>query len=699
MYTEQEITFLDEQELCSHLQTGGSLSRLEKHYEERPGQVELMSWIIHGFNEDRIITAEAGTGVGKSFAYLIPALKWADLNNQRVVISTATINLQQQIMEKDLPMAQQLNGTEHIKAVLVKGRRNYLCWSRLEEALNENILFLEKNDTLIQIREWAQHSKDGSVSDLSFMPPPDQWNRIASEADSCFGSRCPHFEKCFVMKARKKASAAGILVVNHHLFFADLSLRTKGTGFEAPAILPPYDKVIFDEAHNIENSATSYFSEEYNRLALFRLLQRLYSQNKNHTRGVLVKLEEIQSPPEGPLFQEMLRELVSQAEILDALAFDYIPSEQSIRITKIQEQDYIKRIQEPLKGLQRKLQVFLAWLKKWKDSIEEKDKETRPVLEFRMILGRLNQMDSFLSRYLSLETEDPSVFWLEKKVLKGKSHVRFIISPLTIASWMNRRVYDNISTLIFTSATLSQGGSFQYWHQRMGLDQMSRERMKSGCVPSPFPYNSRVLLALPDDIPMPDTLHYRQALISQIRQLLEMSEGKALVLFTSCELLKFCYDNLSSHWMMPEIRLLKQGDGDRARLLEDFNRDKNSVLFGTDSFWEGVDAPGDTLKLVILCRLPFKVPSEPVYKARLEAIEQRGGNPFRELSLPEAVIKFRQGFGRLMRRSTDRGAVVVLDSRLLYKNYGTLFLRSLPETLISRKRFTSVLEDLEDFFY
>ena len=502
------------------------------------------------------------------------------------------------------------------------------------------------------------------------------------------------------MKSRREAAAAGILVVNHHLFFADMSLRISGMGFEGTALLPRFHKVIFDEAHNIENSATSYLSQEYNRLQLFRYLQRLYSQKKGRSTGLLIRLEDLREAPGGVLFQELLRELRSQAEILDALAFDFFPEGYSIRLEDNSHPEYIRKIREPLMLMRERLGQFIAYLNKWYDSLEEEDREHMVVLEFKMILNRLNQYSVFMNKFTQFDRdEEDAVFWLEKKVRGGKSYVRFLITPLEIAGTLRSGIYDCYSSVIFTSATLTMDNDFRFWQRRMGLNFQQEERLVSKQFASPFDYNSRVLLGLPEDIPDPSDPTFRESLRDNVKLLLESNEGRALILFTSYELLQYCYDSILTDWQLPEVTLLRQGTEDRARLLKHFSDDEQSVLFATDSFWEGVDTPGESLRLVVICKLPFRVPTDPVYQARLEAIEKRGGNPFRELSLPESVMKFRQGFGRLMRRKTDRGVVVVMDGRILRKNYGAVFLRSLPGTLLSRKRFASVLEDMENFIY
>ncbi len=692
-------SLLDETKTTGILSPGGPLSDIFERYEERPAQIELVRLITRGFNDEKLVVAEAGTGVGKSFAYLIPALYWAKENEQRIVISTATINLQQQIMEKDLPLAARITSCD-VKAVLVKGRRNYICLSRLGEALEEDSLFRDENDELYQLKEWAENSKEGTITELPSLPDEQTWSKVSSEADSCLGPRCPHYTNCFVMKARREAASAGILVVNHHLFFADLSLRINGMGFDTAAVLPPFHKIIFDEAHNIENSATSFFSGEFSRSILRKFLIRLYRQRRGRSTGVLVKVESFCPAPEGTAYTEQIRELNSQIEVLDALSFDYNYQEKTIRIKDNKDPDYSQKILSPMNLTRKKVKKLLVSLAKWHDLIEEKDKEHPASLEFKILINRLNQVSTFLDKFCAFDGEDnENVYWLEKRVKNGIGTVRFIITPLDISSWMRSGIYDSYGTVVFTSATLTTDNRFDYWMNRVGMQFLEEERLGLGQFASPFPYRKNVLLGLPDDIPEPSSDEFREFLPDAVKALLELNEGRALVLFTSYEMLKNCYNQILQNWTESDISLMKQGDDDRGRLLLRFTNDEKSVLFATDSFWEGVDTPGDSLRLVVICRLPFRVPTDPVYQARLEAVEHRGGNSFRDLSLPEAIMKFRQGFGRLMRSKTDRGAVIVLDSRIVKKNYGSLFIRSLPETIISRKSFRSVLEDMENFIY
>ncbi len=673
----------------------GSLAQLDKHYEERPGQIHLTNRISQAFNRESIMVAEAGTGVGKSFSYLIPALKWYEKNQQVVVISTATINLQQQIIEKDLPLAQRICSTD-VKTVLVKGRGNYLCKIRLKEALQENTLFREETDPLEEIRRWDKATLSGSRSDFPFRLDDELWNRVNTDGDSCFGIQCPDYEVCFVMKARREAATAGILVVNHHLFFADLSLRLQ-VGFEGPTVLPRFHKVVFDEAHNLENSATTYFSQEYNKNQLMKHLSRLYTRGKEQSRGVFLDFEAIQEAPGDFPYLEALRELRSEVEIQDIWGEDFFLGESTRRLRE--EDENLAKLHPPLMRTKEKLLILLRGMENWYHRFEESGQpENIASLEFKMLLGRLKDYTGFLGRFMNFE-EEGAVYWVENLKKEGKGYIRYVITPLDIAENMRAGVYDAYGSVIFTSATLTVDHSFDYWVKRMGLDILPEGRLICERFESPFSYEDNVLLGVPRDMPDPNSEAFGPVLVDSIQALLESNEGRALVLFTSYQLLDYCYGALSRRWALPEVHLLKQGQEDRGRLLRRFTQDVGSVLFATYSFWEGVDTPGESLRLVIICRLPFRVPTDPVYQARLEVLERQGHNAFGELSLPEAVMKFRQGFGRLMRRQSDRGSVVVLDPRLLTKSYGPLFLRSLPPTVFSRKNFKAFLGEFEDFIY
>lgn len=696
-YVLRENTQIDVERLSGILAPEGTLGRDYSFYEYRESQIAMLDAVSEGFNADRIVAVEAGTGVGKSLAYLLPAFEWAAVNEERVVISTATINLQQQLMDKDIPLVKELL-SQDIKTALVKGRANYLCIRRLEEALEENVLFREENDELQTINEWAESTKTGSKSDLSFLPEEGTWTRICSEADTCIGIRCAHRMDCFVLRARKEASSAQILVANHHLLFSDLAMRNSGAGYENTAVMPPSQRLIFDEAHNIEKNATSFFSLSLNRFTVYRRLSELFRERKGRRMGLIVRLEGMISNENLlELLQKTIAEVRTAIDTLDSGACEAV-TERTLRITEQTSPDMI--VLSAMKEFRISIIDLINLLKSIEEDLDDVDVESDPVIETRLNIRRLTELAHVADMFVRFNENPDNVVWIEKKrTLKGELFASFVITPIDISTMMRESVYDSYPTVVFTSATLSISGSFSFWAGRIGLTGYSEDRIVYHSFPSPFPYETRVMLAVPHDAPEPTEPAYQPFITSFMGDVLEITEGKGLVLFTSYKMLSETFPEVQGRLAKIGITVMKQGDDDRSRLLNKFNTDVASVLMATDSFWEGVDAPGESLQIVIICRLPFKVPSEPIVEARLEAIVKRNGDSFLELSLPEAVTRLKQGFGRLMRRYGDKGIVLIMDPRIVRKHYGALFLNSLPPTLRSLKESSSILIDIENFLY
>ncbi len=678
-------------EAAAHLLPGGSFQRVLGSFESRPSQVDLVRLFTRGFNEDSVVMAEAGTGVGKSFAYLVPALLWANRNKERVVVSTATINLQQQLFEKDIPLVQKALGTA-VKAVLVKGRRNYLCPHRLAEELKD--VTFESTipaDQLNAIADWSAQTRTGDVAELGFIPDEALWSRLCSDQDVCNGTRCAQKEACFLGRARKEAAGAGLLVANHHLLFADLALRMNGFGADATAVLPPFQRVIFDEAHHIEKSATSYFSSEFSRPFLLKLLGRLYRQRRGRATGVVLTLQGLGTDSiDFSQFPILVAEVTEKTESLNLRALEVLGGAFSLRLSGNEGTRVLERLLEPLSDLQKPI-LQLADLCKRLGEVWEKEKEVpAEAWEVRTIGRKFETLSQTLDRYRKFEQDPGSVYWLDRsRDGFGNAHVELVISPLTIDKLMVQAVFDPYATVLMTSATLAVRGEFDFWAARVGLPLVDAERRLSGIFPSPFDYANRVLTGCPVDFPSPDQDSYQSRLEAYLPELIRASGGSALVLFTSYESLKSAYAKVHPVLAAQGISLYRQGEEERGKLLSRFKAEITSVLFATDSFWEGVDSPGDTLRLVVLCRLPFRVPSDPIISARMEDLERRGLDSFMNFSLPEAVTRFKQGFGRLIRHTDDSGAVVILDTRLVRKNYGGLFLASVPET---RRAFVPAVE-------
>jgi ATP-dependent DNA helicase DinG len=710
---------LDPAVISAALEPDGAISRRLSSYEIREAQLNLMQLIIQGFNDDALVAAEAGTGVGKSFAYLLPALSYAAVNDERIVISTATITLQEQLFHKDIPMvAAALN--KKIKAVLVKGRGNYLCRRRLDDALRESSLFDEEKGQLEDIARWAETTGTGSRSDLSFLPEEGLWSRVYSEADNCMGMRCGERERCFVMLLRREASDAKVLVVNHHLLFADLAARRDGAGYTAAVVLPPYARVIIDEAHTTEEAATSFFSNEFNRLGIYRSLGRLYRKRRAQRSGLLVRLVSLLPYKVDDNYEDRIADTLEKireaADSLDEAALELCGSEGGFRLRPQKDMEINAKLSLEIVSLRRSINNLLNFVRELLESIPKENEDDPVVWEIRSALRRLDTVGSVCTSFLEYKENCENVMWIERRGGESASAGKrgsdapwavFNVTPLDVAPSLKEALFEPNKTVVCVSATLTTGGfggnsavhSFDYWKSRSGLNLVTEREILCGVFNSHFPYESNVLLASPFDAPLPTEAGYASFVNAATASLAEVSGGSALILFTSYQALRGAYETALPLLKKQGIRVLKQGDDDRNRLLASFLKDESSCLFATDSFWEGVDAPGDTLRLVILCRLPFRSPSDPVFEARCEALESRGGNAFMELSLPEAVMKFKQGFGRLMRRSSDHGVVVVLDGRLLRKNYGKAFLNALPETRTCFESFDTVLHAVEDFLF
>ncbi|MDR2134643.1 MAG: ATP-dependent DNA helicase DinG [Treponema sp.] len=697
----REIKKLDAKDITASLEKGGSVARRLENYEPRQSQLDLMELVIRAFNEDSLVAAEAGTGVGKSFAYLIPAVHHACENRERILVSTATITLQQQLYEKDIPLVTEAL-QKKIKVVLMKGRGNYVCRRRMEDVLREPDLDEAEFEDLRQIVKWTETSKSGSRSDLSFSPSETVWSRVCSEADLCMGMRCPERERCFVMSLRKAAADARLIVVNHHLLFADLAARHEGAGYEGTVVLPPYNRIIVDEAHTIENAATSFFSGEFSRLGIMRQLGRLYRKRRAARKGLLIRLAAVLSAEDELDDLASLVESVKQeAAGLDSAALGLCGQEGVFRFSPVRDNGGAERAVFPrFVSLRKKILSLNEKSRDLLERVSQKSEEDPAVWEIKTVLRRLDDIADICSAFPEYREKPKDVMWIERRQpAGGDSWAVFNRTPVEIAENLKAGLFEPGRTVVCVSATLTTGGDFGYWAGRCGLGLVKERMILTGCFPSPFPYAKSVLLAAPEDAPLPEEAGYQEFVDRSVAELAAASGGSALVLFTSYQSLRSAYTAALPCLQPLGIRCLRQGDDDRSRLLRTFLSDESSVLFATDSFWEGVDAPGDTLRLVILCRLPFRSPSDPVFEARRELLEKQGGNPFMDLSLPEAVMKFKQGFGRLMRRSSDHGVVAVLDGRILKKRYGSFFLKSLPETRTSFTDLNGIIRNAENFLF
>ena len=731
LYKSSTIKPLQVEEALNLLEPGSKISSSLNDYEERPEQLEMATVVTSSFNEDKVALIEAGTGIGKSMAYLIPSVLWSLKNRERIVISTNTINLQEQLISKDIPFLQK-NIDHEFKAVLVKGRGNYACRRKASKLSTEGNYLFENDDIAEEksLLKWLKKTKDGSRADLNFLPRDSSWEKIASEADVCRRSKCSFYNDCFFYRARREAASSDILVANHHLLFADLAVKSETGGHGESAVMPPYNRVIIDEAHNVEDVATEYFGAAVSKRGLSLTTGRLINK-KDVTKGLLpytfMKMQKMKGHIAGTFLSgtssairdEIIPHLNSVREVSDEL-FDMIgywsletrknndDSESSsgeikVRIkADITSSNEWKELENSASALltegkasTRRLKGIVKDFENLPDG-DEKEALDSQLLELKAYSDRLSSFLTTVEAFFFHQVEG-TVKWIETARRNGRMSVRLKISPISVAEAMSEKVYKVCKTMVLTSATLSVRGKFNYIKDRIGLD-LAGERLTETLLESPFDYQKQAFVGIPTDMPLPGDKGYVPSLASAISDALKTSEGKAFVLFTSYRMLNDIYGRLSGDSLLSEYRTMRQGEGPRSLLLDNFRKDKHSVIFGSDSFWEGVDVPGDALMNVILTKLPFSVPDDPLVEARAELMEEEGKNAFMNYFLPRAVIKFKQGFGRLIRNKKDRGAVLILDSRIVRKSYGKVFLSSLPKCNVEKLPVKDLVVNLKDFF-
>ncbi len=743
---------LDLDALSGLLGPEGPMAELEG-YEDRRGQRRMLRFVAERFNEGGIGLVEAGTGTGKSLAYLLPAARWALRNGERAIVSTNTINLQEQLVRKDLEIVAGILG-ERLKWALIKGRGNYISIRRARLAAESSASLFpdDRSEELKALVEWADASDDGSRGDLPFVPGREVWEEVRSETDACLRAKCPFFQQCHYQRARRAGASADVVIVNHALFFSDLSVRIATENFSDGAVLPPYKRVIFDEAHHLEDAATPRLGAETTRLAMYRALARLDRGGK----GILASVEEVLKAARTSISARRQLERIERrtrplaARLRDAFKdfFDLIEpwtdanaDGGSLRLGRPERpnapatpepgsdpgvSETLETVLLRLGDLQRELETLVERLGEGEDLGSELQGR---LLDLRSCRNRLGRAERALRLCLLPEPGGmPMVRWLETRRV-GRRRVKnlaFLAAPVDLGPVLAEHLFGNVETGVLTSATMAVNGDFTYLRRRLGLasgaaaqpvdmflDNAPGDTAPAGATPddlavaesvfgSPFDHAGQSRLIVPTGLPRAggaaSSPAYNEATAGIIHEVAGITNGGLFALFTSFSALRAVARSLRRSGAEGRWPLYVQGESDRSRLLRDFTRSGSAVLLGTASFWEGVDVPGRPLRALVIQKLPFRVPTEPIIEARVEAMSSRGENPFWGFMVPDAAVRLKQGIGRLIRTRTDRGAVLLLDDRLLTRSYGRVIREALPPMPLVRGPWEVVREEVVEFY-
>ena len=671
---------------------GGILSRTHPAYEFRRGQLQMAQAVEQALEEKRHLIVEAGTGTGKTLAYLVPVIR----SGKRVIISTGTKNLQEQLFYKDVPFLEQaLNvgtasqavqpaqGPGRLSVCYMKGRNNYLCRKKLYDLTDQPVLSgLEEIEQYRAIAAWERNTATGDRAELAELPEASLlWHKLDARADTCTGQKCSEWERCFITEMRRRAMESDIIIVNHHLFFADLAIKLQAEGAPDAGVLPDAAAVIFDEAHELEDVAANYFGISVSNLRveeLARDVERSMQTNKMLSPSLSGALGSLRD--RSQLFFSLLPAgdgrfaFETRREFLEENGDEFVAFNQALTRLAGELEGLAQKPEDVFNFVRRaqEIQVQLSY------AMEAEDRNTVFWIERRGGRGSREVGVPHPSRFS--KAADPKA-----EGVRGRQNVFLQATPIDVGPILRECLWSKLDCAVLTSATLAVGGGFDYIRKRLGM-----EHAREAVLPSHFDYQSQAVLYVPPDLPDPRTPQFTAKAAERIRKLLEITRGRSFVLFTSYAQMNDVYQRLLGELEFP---MLRQGDAPKTALLEEFRLTPNAVLFATSSFWQGVDVQGEQLSCVIIDRLPFAVPTDPVVAARVKAIDAGGGNAFFQYQVPAAVITLKQGFGRLIRSLHDRGLLVLLDNRILKKQYGRTFVESLP----NYKRTTDI-RVVEEFF-
>ncbi len=706
------------------LRPGGRVAMALKGFEARPQQLSMLRNVLESYQHNRVALIEAGTGTGKSIAYLLPAIVWALVTKERTVISTNTINLQEQLIHKDIPALVKALGVE-VRVVLAKGMGNYLCRRKWTETLElKGLLDAPINEEIERLEPWAAATQDGSTAELRFHPSVGTWEMIGAEWDTCNQRECRYVKKCHFFHAREKAKEAQIIVVNHHLLCADLARRRIDGNYTKPAILPEYQRIVIDEAHHLEEVATKYFASTVSQWSVQKLLARIGSERQGRLNFLRRKMAELQFYPEEILTRlnldlpQQRRALMQKYGDTFALIDEFRTSNPSgagqedeerkirLRSQELSKPFWQEAVQLSVKELTKESSQYTAGLQNLLEELkavkhEEFVAQSEGIRhELKALTGRLADTTALLQQMAFDQPEENDVRYIEKQTHHKVSYSQLVNAKLNMAELLAKGLFARFPTTILCSATLTTDQSFDFIRERLGIQDslLEGKAVSANLYESPFDYAQQALLVVPTDIPDPMSAEFTAAAVEGIWNAIQASQGGALILFTSFQMLRDCCQRLEERLENGQYLYQKQGDQGRHALLQWFKSNKRAVLFATHSFWEGVDITGDALRCVVIVKLPFQVPTEPIIQARCEQIAEKGGNPFLDYSLPLAIVKFKQGFGRLIRHRSDRGCIVCLDSRLHTRSYGRRFLDSIPDCQKVFDTLEGIKRRLEAFY-